>query len=123
MFTQIINGVAREGFALQYQVSLVSLAAKGNLALQGPLAFVDRLNTWPGAMMLGCRRADGNDGFPAQPGTLTCEPRGTVQGADGFAMSISKIVAGNFASTTYVATMFVPAEDVYRTAQPGWAAG
>ena len=119
---QTINGVRQRGYVLQYEITLNPLASRGETDLKGPLHFVDKLNAYPNASILGCRMANGStDGLANQVGSLTC-PMGQAQGSAGFALQLSGI-DGLATSTTGVIDIFVPEQDAYRAIDPAWQPG
>ena len=125
--TETIAGQSMRGYVLSYRIELVSTATsqRGQMELDQPVTFTDKLSDFPNAMLRGCRPTTaGTDGFP--PSAIpTCPPQGTPMGANGWPISFLGYPFDNpnQAVFRFVLTVFVPEADVVRVLDPDWQPG
>lgn len=103
--TETINGVAVEGYTVDYDFRVLDLAGPDNVGpwLDRPIAFKDRLVSHPGAILLSCRSLQPDPNVA----TTTCETG--VQPADGWDISAMPNQRGfNDRRMDFIARIFIP---------------
>ena len=94
-------------------------ATSGGSDLQWPATFNDRLAAFPNAIIEQCYLLNLGTVNNASGWSTSC-PTNTVQGANGWPISLTRQASGSNAGVRLQLNVLIPAKDFYRTLDPNW---
>lgn len=97
-------------------------ALNGGSDLQWPATFYDRLSAFPNAVIDQCYVLTLGTQNLTNGWTTSC-PTNTVQGPNGWPLSLTRQAPGSTAGVRLQLNVHIPAKDFYRTLDPNWTQG
>ncbi|MDQ2697667.1 MAG: hypothetical protein M3Y46_02640, partial [Actinomycetota bacterium] len=116
------------GFFVDYDITLTDTSGGvGGAELVWPVEFTDRMTSFPGALLVSCRRKTEvtNSNWDIGCPEVSTAGNHVPQGVDGWSMTFSprSDEAVEQGSGVAVVRVFVPRDEAYRAIDPDWTVG